>query len=117
MFNRGIALVAILACALLTIKYFSELTKQVALEKELEKIQIYRETIAGVNHLVKNLQSNFLIINHSEKLKEDLGEETIHALNASSREVRDILDKLGELEDVTPEVISDIAYSNVNQTK
>ncbi|KZW99004.1 hypothetical protein JL49_20120 [Pseudoalteromonas luteoviolacea] len=74
---------------------FNELTKHAALEKELEKITVYQETISGVNHLVRNLQSNFLIINHSEKLQDDLGEEVIDALNQSSREVFEILDKVG----------------------
>ncbi|MCF2858500.1 hypothetical protein L1286_13515 [Pseudoalteromonas sp. SMS1] len=117
LFNRGIALLAIWSCALLTIKYFNELIKHTALEKELEKISVYRETISGVNHLVRNLQSNFLIINHSPNLKHDLGEEVIEALNQSSREVCEILDKLGDLDEVTPEVISEIAYSNVNESK
>lgn len=115
LFNRGIALLAIWSCALITLKYFEEVIKYATLEKEVEKMEVYRKTISGVNHLVRNLQSNFLILTQSETLQNEFGADILTALQKSSDEVSEILDQLGTLEEISAANISDIAFSNIKK--
>lgn len=116
LFNRGLAIFAIWACTLLTSKYFTQITNQILLEQEIEKFAIYRQTITGVNHLVRNLQNNFQLINHSKSFKNEFGEETVKLLNQSSKEVTEILEQLENLEDVSVDSISRVTFSNVKKS-
>ena len=111
--NRGLAILAIWACTLLASKYFTQIKNQILLEQEIEKLAIYRQTIVGVNHLVRNLQNNFQLINHSKSFKNEFGEETVKLLNQSCKEVTEILERLENLEDVSVDSISRVAFSNV----
>lgn len=82
-------------------------------KKDLEKELVYHETMIGVNHLVRNLQNKFMIINASESIKKEFGEDIIDILNQSSLEVELILEKLSQLEEITPNRIKNISFSNV----
>lgn len=83
---------------------------------EAEKRELYYETMLGVNHLVRNLQNNFSIINTSEAIKEEFGNDIIELLNESSSEVENIISQLTQLENLDPELVKKISSSNVTNT-
>ena len=65
-FNRGLALFAIWTSAILTVQYVKKI--ELIRRQEEEKNLIYQETMSGVNHLLRNLQNNFTVINASESI-------------------------------------------------
>jgi len=95
---------------------FADYHTNVLLKKESEKKRLYYEIMSGMNHLVRNLQNNFSIINSSESIKKEFGEDIITLLNQSSKEVENILTQLTELENLDPELVKKIASSNVKNT-
>ena len=70
-------------------------------QQEEEKNLIYQETMSGVNHLLRNLQNNFTVINASESIKEEFGDDMLELLNDSSKEVEEIIARLSKLETVS----------------
>jgi ABC-type protease/lipase transport system fused ATPase/permease subunit len=88
--------------------------RHVSTKKDLEKNVVYRQTIFELNHLMRNLQSKFIIINNSESTRNEFGKETVSLLNQSSKDIEEILDKLALLDDVTPESIKKICRSSEN---
>ena len=77
-------------------------------KKEEEKNLIYRETIFGLNHLIRSLQSKFVMITDSEAVKNELGCDLIELLKESSKEIESILDKLTELKKADFETVKKI---------
>ena len=106
----------LIALPFLLIGGFIDYTIMKRKEKETEKKRLYYETMLGVNHLVRNLQNNFSIINTSEAIKEEFGEDIIELLNKSSSEVDSIISQLTQLENLDPELIKKISSSNVTGT-
>lgn len=101
--------VVVITTAGLIIDYIKYLLQR----KEHEKTLIYKQTMVGMNHLVRNLQNSFMIINTSDAIKKEFGNDIIDLLNQSSREVELILEKLSQLEEITPSTIKKISFSNV----
>ncbi|WP_420208269.1 hypothetical protein [Candidatus Electronema sp. JC] len=77
-------------------------------KKEKEKSVVYRQTIFGMNHLVRSLQSKFVVITDSESVKKEFGEDIIALLRESSAEIEGILNKLAALNKADPVIIKDI---------
>ena len=83
-------------------------------KREIEtRKAIYRETMSGAYHLLGNLQNALQVVNLSESVKEELGSDLMNEIDKSSKEVQEIMTKLGKLESPTPEEIKAIATSNV----
>jgi hypothetical protein len=80
-------------------------------KRELQKVQVYKQTIFGINHLVRNLQSKFIIISNSESIKKEFGTEIVDLLNQSSKEMENTLEQLALLKEVSPEMIQELAFS------
>lgn len=112
LFDRGLPCVVFITIGLI-LDFLRFLLKR----KEREKIAVYYETMSGVNHLLRNLQNHLQIINASDSLEKEFGKETIGLLNESSQEVEDIISRLSHLKTINPEIIKEIAYSNVSKTK
>ncbi|MCP4076679.1 MAG: hypothetical protein GY744_10910 [Gammaproteobacteria bacterium] len=106
----------VISILLIAFSGFADYHTNILLKKESEKKRLHYEIMLGMNHLVRNLQNNFSIINSSESIKKEFGEDTIKLLNQSSKEVGDILAQLTELENLDPELIKKIASSNVRNT-
>lgn len=79
--------------------------------KELEKNQLYQETVFGMNHLVRSLQSKFIMITESEAVKKELGCDLIELLRESSEDIEKILDKLTDLNKADSETVKEILDS------
>ncbi len=77
-------------------------------KKEAEKILLYRKTVFGMNHLVRSLQSRFVMIADSDAVKKEFGHDLIDLLKKSSDDIESILDKLTELNKADPEIVRDI---------
>jgi predicted Zn-ribbon and HTH transcriptional regulator len=79
--------------------------------KESEKNQLYQETVFGMNHLVRSLQSKFIMITESEAVKKELGCDLIELLRESSEDIEKILDKLTDLNKADSETVKEILDS------
>jgi hypothetical protein len=79
--------------------------------KEREKELLYRKTIFGINHLVRSLQSRFVMIAESEAVKKELGCDLIELLRESSEDIENVLDKLTELTKADSETVKEILDS------
>jgi rubrerythrin len=77
-------------------------------KKEAEKILLYRKTVFGMNHLVRSLQSKFVMIADSDAVKKEFGDDLVELLKKSSDDIESILDKMAELNKADPEIVRDI---------
>jgi hypothetical protein len=77
-------------------------------KKEAEKILLYRKTVFGMNHLVRSLQSRFVMIADSDAVKKEFGHDLVELLKKSSGDIESILDKLADLNKADPEIVRDI---------
>jgi hypothetical protein len=77
-------------------------------KKEIEKNQLYRETIFGMEHLVRSLQSRFFMITDSEAVQKEFGNDIIQLLKQSSQDIEGILDKLKMLNTANPKAVRNI---------
>ncbi|MCI5145838.1 MAG: hypothetical protein D3923_09985 [Candidatus Electrothrix sp. AR3] len=80
-------------------------------KREQQKVQVYKQTIFSINHLVRNLQSKFVIISNSESIQKEFGSEIVELLNQSSQEIENTLEQLALLNDINPEMIKQLAFS------
>lgn len=79
--------------------------------KESEKDRLYRETVFGMNHLMRSLQSKFVMLTESEAVKKELGCDLIELLRESSEDIEKILDKLTDLNKADFETVKKILDS------
>lgn len=77
-------------------------------KKEAEKDIFFRQTIFGMNHLVRSLQSKFVMITDSEAVKKEFGDDLVKIFNQSSEDIENILNKLAELGKADPEIVKEI---------
>lgn len=80
--------------------------------KDREKTKLYRETMLGVNHLIRNLQNQLQILDHFET-KSPEEEKFIELLREDSQQVESILKQLSDLKNLDPELVKAISSSNV----
>ena len=106
--DRGLPLAVTIALGLII-----DLVKAALKTKEQEKIAVFRETIAGSNHLLRNLMNNMQLIHISESVKEEFGEDVIQSIRESTSEVENIISALSKLQKISPQTINDISFSNV----
>ena len=80
--------------------------------KDREKTKLYRETMLGVNHLIRNLQNQLQILDHFET-KSPEEEKFIELLREDSQQVESILKQLSDLKNLDPDLVKAISSSNV----
>ena len=83
-------------------------------KKELEKLIVYRETLYGMNHLLRNVMNHCNIIEISETIEKEFGPEIKQQIKKDIKEVENIIQKLSELENLHPNSIRSLSVSNVD---
>ncbi len=78
------------------------------LKKDEEKNKLYRETVFGMNHLVRSLQSKFVMIMDSEVVQQEFGNDLVELLQQSTHDIEEILNKLTMLSKADSEIVRNI---------
>ncbi|MDU9048059.1 MAG: hypothetical protein Q3M30_04370 [Candidatus Electrothrix sp. Rat3] len=78
-------------------------------KKDREKVLTYRATVRSANYLLHNVMSSMQLLSESQSVRKEFGDESIELMRNSMQEIEEILVRLQELKEITPQLIKEAA--------